>query len=200
MFCRFCGSEIPEGGKFCGVCGKAVEEPEKVESVAVTPQAEKVKTVPPMPELPMKWFKFIIYAQLFLSALSLVFSGFMKITGLEYGADAEYFYYFCPPIKVIDIVYGLLLLAVAALAIVIRQKLAHYKAGAPNIYIAYPAILAAVNFAYIIAQIVALAGVSSIEMDIAVIIGQIWGSILQCGILIPVNYVYFKKRRHLFVN
>lgn len=192
MICRFCGSDIPEGEKVCGACGKAVE--------GVETQAEKVETVQPISELPMKWFKFIIYVQLFLSALLLVFSSVVKITGVEYGGYAEYFYRYCPALQPLDIGYALIILVLAVLAIVVRQKLAHYKAGAPKLYIIYFAITGIVELAYLLVQFAVGSAAERIQMDTGLLISQIWGVVLQCGIWIPINYVYFKKRKHLFVN
>ena len=36
MYCKYCGSEIEEGAKFCPACGKPVDEKEEKEKIVIT--------------------------------------------------------------------------------------------------------------------------------------------------------------------
>ena len=65
MFCPKCGSQIADDAAFCVNCGHAVNSQH-----AQAPQTQQpVQSYPPVDpqaqQLPMKWFKFLIY---FLSA------------------------------------------------------------------------------------------------------------------------------------
>ena len=142
MFCRFCGKELPEGARFCNNCGRIAD-------VMPLQQAARRR--------PMAWFKFIIYFQLFANAACNLIIAFMWITGLHYGESAELYYETCPPLKAVDVIYGLICIACAVGAILVRQKLAELMRYA-----------------------------------VIVIVGVCFH--------IPLNYVYFIKRKDLFVN
>ena len=105
----------------------------------------------------MAWFKFIIYFQLFANAAGNLIIAFMWITGLHYGESAGLYYEVCPPLKAVDVIYGLICIACAVGAILVRQKLAELMRYA-----------------------------------VIVIVGVCFH--------IPLNYVYFIKRKDLFVN
>ena len=80
----------------------------------------------------MKWFKFIIYVQLFLSALGNLILGIGLLAGTAYGEYSGLVYAVAPALRAVDVVIGLALLALAAAAIVVRQRLARYLGrGAP---------------------------------------------------------------------
>ena len=125
MFCRFCGKELPEGARFCNNCGRIAD-------VMPLQQAARRR--------PMAWFKFIIYFQLFANAACNLIIAFMWITGLHYGESAGLYYEVCPPLKAVDVIYGLICIACAVVAILVRQKLAHYKKSAPAWYIGFIAV------------------------------------------------------------
>lgn len=54
MYCTRCGAQVPEGGKFCVVCGTLVEEaaPGSGRAVRPTPAAYQVPHPPPLPAMP----------------------------------------------------------------------------------------------------------------------------------------------------
>lgn len=47
MFCKFCGTQLPDNAKFCGNCGNQLGQPE-----APVNQAPQMKVVPPATEQP----------------------------------------------------------------------------------------------------------------------------------------------------
>ena len=89
--------------------------------------------------LPMKWYKFIIYVQLFLGALSNVINGFMCLTGAHYGSGmADYIYdYYGFGLRIIDILMGVVSIGLAVIAVLVRQQLARYKKNSPMMYLGY---------------------------------------------------------------
>ncbi|WP_072524397.1 zinc ribbon domain-containing protein [Clostridium sp. Marseille-P3244] len=206
MFCRYCGKEIPEGAKFCVGCGREVSAQDNSGQNAQQPQnfqAGEQQSWPNPPQIyPMKWFKFIIYFQLFASAVLMAISAIVLITGAQYEGAAELVYLVCPPLKAVDVIYGIVCIAITVCAILIRQRLAHYVKGAPALYIGFTAVVMASSLVYLFAAMGALSTVSSDAVFTATgdIVGTVMGTLIGAAIFLPLNYVYFKKRRELFVN
>lgn len=187
MFCRFCGKELPEGARFCNNCGRIAD-------VMPLQQAARRR--------PMAWFKFIIYFQLFANAACNLIIAFMWITGLHYGESAELYYETCPPLKVIDVIYGLSCIACAAGAIVVRQKLAHYKKNAPAWYIGFIVVSLTIGQISSVADYLAVTFASEgyLEIKLAELLRNVVFVVAGICFLVPLNYVYFRKRKDLFVN
>ena len=53
-----------------------------------------------------------------------------------------------PGLKPVDVIFGILFLGLAAAAILVRQKLANYKTGAPKTYLSFLILSLALNFVY----------------------------------------------------
>ena len=195
MFCRFCGKEIPEGGRFCINCGKEADTAERFQGG--TPPAGQMN---PAQNYHMVWFKFIIYFQLFANAAGMIYNAVTGIFGLAYGGDAEFIYAVCPALKAADVIYGILCLAFAVTAILVRQQLAHYKKNAPVFYLGYVGVVMASNLLYTFAVLAALGTVSSSSMEAgaASVIGTVLGTVIGAAVFFPLNYIYFKKRKELF--
>ena len=60
------------------------------------------QNVDPQKVFPMKWFKFVIWVQLFLSALSTLISGIQCLSGGHYGDQADAVYAMFPNLKGVD--------------------------------------------------------------------------------------------------
>ena len=155
---------------------------------------------PLMPQPSMKWFKFLIYFSLFFGAVINLAFGVNYITGNIYfvqsngDVTAEMVYdFFGSEVQTLDIIYGVLCIAMAAFGIYTRFMLAKYKAIGPKcLYISYAA-GAAISLFYAIA-LVAVTGESevlssSVFASLAVSIGFLFA-----------NKSYFDKRKHMFVN
>lgn len=208
MFCRFCGKEIPEGGKFCVNCGRSIENtetPNQSESgqQVINPMPESAyRPVSPATEYPMKWFKFLIYFQLFANAVLYLFSAISSIFGLQYDGDAELIYYIAPGLRVVDVIYGIVCLGLMAGAIVVRQKLAHYRKNAPVLYIGFVTAGSVIGLVYTFATMAVTGAISPYALgeSLALISAAVLGTLIGVGIFIPLNYIYFKKRKELFIN
>ena len=187
MFCRFCGKELPEGARFCNNCGRAAD---------VMPLQQAVR------RRPMAWFKFIIYFQLFANAAGNLIIAFMWITGLHYGESAGLYYEVCPPLKAVDVIYGLICIACAVGAILVRQKLVHYKKSAPTWYIGFIAVSLILSLISSVAVYVAVTFASEGYLEIKLAELMRYAVIVIAGVCfhIPLNYVYFIKRKDLFVS
>lgn len=202
MFCRFCGKEIPEGGRFCPCCGKEADTAAVFQAGASAEGMPAAVRINPAQNYHMAWFKFIIYFQLFANAAVMLYNAASGVFGLAYGGDAEFIYAVCPMLKAVDVIYGILCLAFAVTAVLIRQRLAHYRKNAPVWYLGYVGVVMASGLIYTFAVLAALGTVSATAMEAgaANIIGTVLGTVIGAAVFFPLNYVYFKKRKELFGN
>jgi heme/copper-type cytochrome/quinol oxidase subunit 2 len=144
-------------------------------------------------EQSMKWYKFVIYVQLFLSAIMNVANAVMYFSGSHYDGMAQQVYlYFGNGLKMTDLMMGIVSFVLAALAIVVRQKLKNYKTDGPKWYINYLALSIIVSVVYII-LVYMITGVMSLDSSIA---AQLAVSL----VLLFANKKYFDNRKHLFIN
>lgn len=159
-------------------------------------------TAPDGRQVGMNWFKFIIWVQLFLSALIAVYNGIMLLTGSHYkqgGTDyKEMVYSMFDGLKGCDTAFGILYLCLAGTAIFTRFQLSGFKKKGPAIYIAYlvGALAVAIFYIIVVGGILSKYGASASDIVTPSIVAQIVTSI----VLIFVNILYFKNRKHLFVN
>ena len=146
----------------------------------------------------MKWFKFLIYFSLWAGAVVSLSSGILSVTGLTYsvygnGTTAS-FVYSCygPGLKVLDVIYGILNIAIAVFFIYTRFRLAQFRKDGPLcLYIIYGAEIV-VSVVYLIG-VSLITGVNAISSDTV-------SSIVTGIIMIIINRIYFRKRSHMFVN
>lgn len=152
---------------------------------------------PNAPKLGMKWYKFLIYFALFLSAVLNFISSLSYFTGSVYFSasngtiSAADVYAAFGVLKIIDIAYGVYIVAIAVFALVLRSHLAGYSSKAPKMVTVFYALGAAVPLVYNLLT-GAIVGVS--------VLGDSIGSIIISLIFLFANMRYFKRRAHLFVN
>lgn len=183
QICRRCGTVLPEGSRFCPECGC---------QVSGQPEMEPVWQETGLVRPPLKWFKFIIYVQLFLSALGNLVTGIQLLTRLANRVILASIYTVYPALKPVDVVMGLLSLGLMAWALIVRQRLAKFRQGAPKLYLLWIGVSMGVALCYLVA--------ASLVLGQLVMTGSIVGGMLGNILLILLNLVYFKKREHLFVN
>lgn len=148
--------------------------------------------------LGMAWYKFLIYFSLIAGAILNIIMGLNYITGSVYFIEtngmisAEQVYeHYGIELQVIDIVYGVLLLALAILGFVLRYKLANYKPDSLKFVMIFYSISAGVPFLYSL-LISAITGQSlAVQAMMSLAIGV---TLLFC------NIKYFKNRAHLFID
>ena len=160
---------------------------------AVPPQGWQAP--PARSQLPMKWFKFLINFALWASAVINAATGIINLTGTAYtlmGSDPALVYRVYPAAKAVDVIYGLLLLVAAALAVYARFQLSGFKKRAPVYLYAVYGIVIAGNILY-------NAGVGVITGNLSAIVSS-FGQCLGPVAFLALNYIYFDKRKHLFVN
>ena len=193
MFCQKCGSEIKDGAKFCVSCGEPVE----AQSVQTTYVDEDGLI---HPKRPMKWFKFLIYFSLWAGAILNIGNGIMTMSGMQYETEpevtAELVYAFFKELKTIDLLYGIALIAFAVYMIVIRFRLAGYYKNGPAMFISAYVIALLINVAYYATVLIVVPE----AVEVATVVATIVGNVIGNGLMIVLNSIYFKKRKHLFVK
>ena len=194
-YCVKCGKPMPDNATFCPSCGarRMAEEPVVVPDSSYTmPQANTGYTAPQVH--PMKYYKFVIWVQLFLGAVGGVSLGILLLTGRIYetvlDASAELIYAFYPGMHAVNILFGLIYIALAVAAIYVRQQLAHFKTKAPDLYYIYLIAQMAVDFLYAVLQ----------NLIIASGFGSVVPNLIVTIIMLVLCRIYFEKRRALFCN
>lgn len=210
MYCNNCGTQMADGAKFCPKCGikMDVQNPTNQSPVNQSMGNQNIgNQIPnnnyqpnPAPvyyaadsgELPMQWYKFVIWVQLFLNALLNIVSGIMTMTGAHYQEQATVVYMVYGSLKGLDIVIGIMMLVLAGGAIWVRQMLSKFQKMGPTAYVILLASNGIVNLIYAIM----VSAITRLNAFSATVISQIVASIALC----ICNYIYFNKRKSMFVN
>ena len=134
MYCQKCGKEINESDAFCPECGAPkTESTEKQASPEQQTACTPASNIFAAQKFQMNWYKALIYAILFLSAIANLINSIKYFTGIIYGdqATAKSVYEQFAALKPLDILTGCVLLGIAVLAIVTRFALAKFKKSGP---------------------------------------------------------------------
>ena len=200
MYCSHCGKQIPDNTVYCGYCGTRVQE-------EYTPSLQQVQpgSFAGAEAMPMKWYKFLIYVQLFLGALGGVINAVVYFTGTHWenlGVPAlkTLAYGFFPSLHTVDMITGICYVLMAVWYIVVRQSLVHYKKTAPRQLYSLRAFGALVSLFWSIAAFVILSKVyDAAELAIALLVLPAISAIIVL-VFMSLEKVYFRKRQHLFIN
>ena len=217
-YCPNCGEKIPMNSPYCGKCGAKITNPlptigtSERRMSAGEPQAftqdftpappKDVTRSTPAKKQGMKWFKFIIYAALFIGAAFNILCGIGYIMGLQYSAassSAEAIYLHFPMISIVDKVYGVLLICLGCGALYTRFRLAKFMKDGPRCYFLLQIISIFVSVLYTLAVYIVLIQSGYNTFTVETLLSDFTSTIPAIIILI-INTVYFQKRRHLFAN
>ena len=148
--------------------------------------------------LGMAWYKFLIYFSLFAGAILNIIYGVFYITGVIYTSEtngavsAEQVYnYYGAGLLVLNIFYGLFLIAFAIFAIVLRSKLATFASDALKFVKIFYSLAAGVPFLYAVLGTT----ITGEALDNQAVVSEIVGLVF-----LLLNIRYFKRRAHLFVG
>ncbi len=140
---------------------------------------------------PMKWYKFLIYFWLFLSAALYIYNGF---TCLAVSTNSLYNSRGSVGVAVVDLIYSFLFFGLAVLALVTRFRLADYKMNAPTLvttfFIAEAVIQVSYPWVYYIASWGQYGGFSAFSAG---------SSLVFYAVVAILNFYYFNKRVEVFV-
>ena len=182
MYCNKCQCER-EDSQFCAVCGE--------ELIPV------VDGILERPEMPLKWYKFVIYVQLFAMAVVNLINGIYCLTGGHYQGMADTVYEMLPTMLPLDTAYGVLAIALAVFALVVRGQLANWKAAAPKLYLLLLSLNLGVSLLYNVAAVAVVVN-AGLPFNYNPNYGTLISSTVTSVVMIACNAVYFKKRAHLF--
>lgn len=150
----------------------------------------------PVKQMPMKWFKFLIYFSLFAAAVINIINALPMLTGSQYGSSAEAVYDTFEMLRGFDLFFGVFCLALAVLNIYTRFRLAGYRRNGPTMLsLSYVAILI-YDVLYIIGANIVLPEFVLEAVDFT----GMYSNMAVAVVMLIVNNIYFKKRAHLFVN
>lgn len=212
MFCRFCGTQIPDSVKFCPNCGANLAPAAPAETPASNgytftpaPAAPEQNAMPsctytaPVPTSAsaapvrgMKWFKFIIYFQLWVSMLASFGEAGNYFFGAIYKGNADLVYTYYPALKPLNIMMGIFLVAIAVYAIIVQRSLAKFRAKGPKMYYMIYGASIVITLLYLLIESIIL-GEPVFGEDVAI-------NLIVSVAMILINIRYFNNRKHLFIN
>lgn len=175
MYCKNCGTKLPENAIFCTVCGEPVDN--------AAPLPADPATLP-QNTYPMKWHKFLIYFQLFAAALISLYNAVECFRTVFLGLG------FFDPWNVVYAIAGVICVVLAVWAIYVRFRLAGFRKNGPKMYILFLAI----NCVFQVLNLVIVFG-----GDISTTSSAI-GSVGAGVLMLVLTNIYYKKRAELFVN
>ena len=180
MYCKNCGTKLPEDAAFCTVCGAQVEN------------------TPPLPADPATLPRNTHPA--LAQVLNKLGNEVPTIKDSEYFANAfnavQYFAgLFSDPDgfgawSAIYIFYGVAYAVTAVLAIYARFRLAGFRQNGPKAYLAFLCVNCALN---------ALNLVNAIGTEIYAVSSAV-STLLTIAVMMILTNIYYKKRADLFVN
>lgn len=206
MQCPKCRAAMSNGAKYCTECGaKLPVQPDSVPNVPqpAIQEAPAYEAQPVMTEaasavqerpVKLKWFKFLIYFALWSGGILTALYSFAYFTGtvLGIGIDAELVYSYYPLLRVFHIFCGLENIAYGVFAIYTRYRLAQFRQNGPACLHALYLVQLAMVLIYWLAGSLILGE----WLDLASGFSDLISSI----VILCINIVYFRKRKHLFVN
>lgn len=147
---------------------------------------------------PMKWYKFLTCFALFFAAFCYAISALRLFCGTQYGAQRDAVYSLIPGLRVLDILYGLVFLVLAALCIYARFQLAKFRKNGPSVFLLIYVISIVAGIVYMIVGSVMLSRFNVSFGDL--IDSSTVSSFITSALMIVLNKIYFDKRKDLFVN
>ncbi len=157
------------------------------------------------PDMPMKWYKFLIYFSLFAGAVISFLTAMAYFTGAMYIAEdgtiiSDIVYMVFPSLKTVDVIFASYYLVMTVLMVFTRFQLSSFKRRGPRLVI-FLYIAEAVSYVlYLVMVLFALEGNGLVDPS-SIVDGASMGSTIATSIVMAIiNHVYFKKRAHLFVN
>ncbi len=182
MYCPKCGKQVPDGSPVCPECLQLLTD------ISVSPGKATA--------LPMKWYNFLIFFALWAGAILNLLTGITHLFGWTYAAvgtsSKEIYATLGQGLQILDIVMGAAMIGLGIFSIVVRFQLAGYKKQGPRLLLVLYGVSVVVSILY---PIIASAITSVNVMDSSLI-----SSLVVSLVMMFVNYVYFKKRAHLFCN
>ena len=193
MYCHICGIELSDQAKTCPECGMPVPETrenrirkdmqpkQQASDVAAKPITTKIPPQPSPDDYPMKWYYYLRYAHLFLVAAGLCISGIVSMVNEE-------------------IFWGLIQIATAIYALVVRKALADFLTSAPLQIDLFFGIQFGSSACYYMIKYLNLSSYMRSSDTGATYMASVIIALIAGLILGIANATYFAKRKDLFTN
>ena len=201
MFCMKCGARMDDNAQFCSACGAARRSSTPAASVnpfGSQPSGSQSFNAPAKVsnDPPMKWYKFLIYFALFAGPILNLISGFNLITGSVYDGRADYVYRVFDGLDTLDTFMGLGVLALAALGLYTRFRLAGFYSNGPKLLLWTYGMDAALSLIYIIgfSSVMPESVTNNMDLDLT----SYFIGIGVAVAMIFANKAYFDKRAYMF--
>ncbi len=145
-------------------------------------------------ELPMRWYKFLIYVALWFSAAVNILGAIPYFAGTSQSEEiiAQF-----PILSTIDLFYGVLTLGMGVLALYTRFALAGYKKTAPRLVVGLYAYGLVISLGYN-AAVLAITSSAYAPVDLILTGMSVVTSLMINVAMVICNHIYFKKRKRLF--
>ncbi len=190
--CPSCNKECDTNHTFCPHCGHSApsENETPLHENGVLSNSLSNSNLEPM-----RYFQFIIYFQLFITAGFCLFSAFSILTSEAFHPSLRYYPEYETKFKVLRISYHVAMLSLGVDALVTRWHLANFKAKGPTYYIRYLIVNTVFTLIFMVWSNILLSEVGLWANQIFTVAGIIANSIMALACCI-----YFDEREHLFVN
>lgn len=202
MFCSSCGTKLPDDSNQCFVCGAYINshqysQPTYKQNNSYDNQYEMRHEYIQQYNQPMgmKWYKFIIYFMLFVTAIGNFIGGFIIMGGGHYVDDygrnfSEQIYRLFGGLKFVDFLMGVICICIGVYALIVRAKLAEFRTNAPKMFLYLYGIDIITNLLYtfMVTMVTPLTIMEVLEVE----------SLIGSIVMIVVNKIYFENRAHLF--
>ncbi len=204
--CPHCGASCEEQKLICPSCGRTMSLPESAAQppagVSYSDYQQKFGGLPvldarPQSAYPMGWFRFIIYFQLFASAVLNFLSAFGYAFGTQFGEFRGLILKAYPAWSLYGYLFAALSVGQGILALYTRSYLAGFRKSGPKLYYVTLACSAAVEVLYtVVLYATGLADSGFVSADYT---DAILTALITIGML-AINLRYFGRRRELFRN
>ncbi|MBQ4435465.1 MAG: hypothetical protein II879_05155 [Clostridia bacterium] len=142
----------------------------------------------------LKWHKFLIWFALWMGALGNAVNAIGLIGGTAYVDQSEEIYAAFERLRVIDLVWGIVLLGLSAYMIYVRFQLAGFRIDAPKKL----SILYVANLVCSLGYLLAVSSVT--HLSLRTIMSEITVTLIGSILMLFINQNYYNKRLELFVN
>ncbi len=149
--------------------------------------------------VPLKWYKFIIYFQLFAGGVINIISAFNYLSGNSYGINTEKIYSVYQGLDLLDKIWGFLSVIMGVYCFKVRQDLAKFKTNGPKNYLNILRINCYGSLIYKLLVLITLYSYWDPTTRASSLLSYVISFAIGL-IFISLNKTYFGKRQFLFTE